>query len=77
PSPPQSRGRGGQESTMIRAALWLLLAFVVLGSLGWISNAHGFFEVLRLLAVLCLAAGMLLLIIDYARSPEAPDEQKP
>lgn len=62
---------------MIRLALRLLLAFVVLGSVGWISNAHGFFEVLRLLAVLCLGAGMLLLIFDYARSPESTNEQKP
>ena len=62
---------------MVRAALWLLVAFLVLGAAGWISNAHAAFEALRLASVLCLGAGMLLLAVDYARSPEAPNEDKP
>lgn len=62
---------------MYRAAMWLLFAFLVLGAVGWWSDAHFLFEAFRLLAVACLTVGMLLLIVDYVRSPEAPNEGKP
>ncbi len=62
---------------MYRAGLWLLFAFLVLGAVGWWSSDHAWQEVVRVIAVSCLGAGMGLLILDYARSPQAPDEGKP
>ena len=62
---------------MARAAAWLLGASLVLGAAGWASSAHAAFEALRLAAVVCLGVAMLLLIVDYAGSPEAMNEDKP
>jgi hypothetical protein len=62
---------------MYRAGLLLLFLFLVLGAIGWWSSDYAWQEWVRLLAVGCMTVGMLLLIIDYARSPEAPDEGKP
>jgi hypothetical protein len=62
---------------MYRVAMWLLFAFLVLGAIGWWTEAYAIFEWFRLAAVGCLALGMLLLIVDYVRSPEAPNEGKP
>lgn len=55
---------------MLRLALRLLLAFLVLGAVGWFGYLSLFTEVVRVLAVGCLALGMLLLILDYLRTPD-------
>jgi hypothetical protein len=55
---------------MLRLGLRLLLAGVVLVAVGWISLAHWVFEVIRVTAIGCLVLGMLLLIVNYVRTPD-------
>lgn len=62
---------------MARLALILMLCFLVLALLGWTSNAFAFFEVLRVLSVLCLMASLTLFIVAYLAAPDVPDGNRP
>jgi hypothetical protein len=55
---------------MLRLALRLLLVSVVLCAVGWLSLAHWAFEVVRVAGVGCLALGIVLLVLDYVRTPD-------
>lgn len=55
---------------MLRLGLRLILIGVLLCALGWISIAYAIFEVIRVVAIGCLALGMLVLILDYVRTPD-------
>jgi hypothetical protein len=54
---------------MVRWALRLLLAAVVLSLVGFVTNAYAAFEVLRVIGGLCLGAGVALLVVWYLRTP--------
>lgn len=58
---------------MLKTGLWLLLASLVLISVGWLSLASVVFEVIRVAAVVCLSLGLLLLFVDYVRTPDPAD----
>lgn len=58
---------------MLRIAGWLLLGFLLLTPFAWQTNTSILIEVLRVLAIGCLAAGLLLLFVWYLRTP-APKE---
>lgn len=58
---------------MLRVGLRLLLAALVLMAVGWLSLEYVVFEVIRVAAVVCLTVGMLLLIVDYLRTPDPTD----
>ena len=55
---------------MLRLGLWLLFASVGLTLVGWLSLAHWVFEVIRAAAMGSLALGMLLLLVEYLRTPD-------
>ena len=57
---------------MLRLGLRLLVVAVALMAVGWLSIAHWAFEVVRAASIACLALALVLLILDYARAPEAP-----
>ena len=59
---------------MLRWALRLLLAAVVLSAVGFITNAYAAFEVFRVLGGLCLTAGVLMLVVWYVRAPRPPEK---
>jgi hypothetical protein len=59
---------------MVRWALRLLLAAVVLSLVGFVTNAYAVFEVLRVLGGLCLAAGVVMLAAWYVRPPRPPEK---
>lgn len=58
---------------MLRAGLRLLFAALVLMAVGWLTLVWPVFEVIRVTAVGCLTLGMLLLIVDYVRTPDPTD----
>ncbi|MFQ3593953.1 MAG: hypothetical protein SNJ82_12300 [Gemmataceae bacterium] len=62
---------------MVRYATWLCLAFVPLALLGWASTSHGFFEVVRFLAIASLMLGFVLFFIAYIRTPDPPNSHQP
>ena len=59
---------------MLRWALRLLLASVVLSAIGFITNAYLVFEVLRVFGGLCLMAGVVMLLVWYVRTPQPPEK---
>lgn len=62
---------------MVRLACWFLALFPVLSLLGWASNAHVFFDVVRMLAFLCLMTSLTLFLVAYLRTPDLPDGDRP
>jgi hypothetical protein len=59
---------------MLRWALRLLLASVVLSAIGFITNAHAVFEVIRVVAGVMMTAGVFLLLVWYVRTPQPPEK---
>ena len=59
---------------MLRWGLRLLLAAVVLSAVGFITNAYAVFEVMRVVGGLCLAAGVMMLLVWYVRTPQPPEK---
>jgi hypothetical protein len=55
---------------MLRFSLRFLLLSIALCAVGWLSLAHWAFEVVRVAGVGCLALGLVLLILDYVRTPD-------
>jgi hypothetical protein len=55
---------------MVRVGLRLLAASVVLFLVGFASLASVWFEVVRLVGVGCLVAGMALLLVHHLRTPD-------
>lgn len=62
---------------LARVATFLFAAFVALGLVGWASNAHAVFDAVRLLAIACLIASLLLFLALYVRTPDAPGGDRP
>lgn len=54
---------------MLRIGLRLLLLSVVLFLIGFSSLSSVWFEVVRLVGVVCTVAGIGLLLLFYARTP--------
>lgn len=59
---------------MLRWALRLLLAAVVLSLIGFTTNAYAIFEVIRAVGGLCLTAGVVMLVVWYVRTPQPPEK---
>lgn len=55
---------------MLRIGLGLLVVSLVLAAIGWMAIGHWVWEAIRLSSILCLALGMLLLIVEYVRTPD-------
>ncbi len=55
---------------MLRLGLRLLVASLFLAAVGWLAIGHWVWEAVRLSSVVCLALGMLLLILNYLRTPD-------
>jgi hypothetical protein len=55
---------------MLRIGLCLLALSVPLFFIGFSSLSSGWFEVVRLIGVACLVAGLALLLINYIRTPD-------
>ncbi|MGL4549604.1 MAG: hypothetical protein ACRC33_00340 [Gemmataceae bacterium] len=62
---------------MTRLATSLFAAFVALGLVGWASNAHPAFEVLRFLSIASLMTSLLLFLVLYVRTPDVPGGDRP
>jgi hypothetical protein len=63
---------GGQ--VMLRWALRSLLLSLLLFAIGYLSNASVWFEVLRIAAGGLLALGIVLLLVNHARTPSPPEK---
>ena len=59
-----------EGSVMLRFALRLLIASLVLIGIGWLSLDHGVFELIRLAAIGCMALGFGLLVVNFVRTPD-------
>ena len=60
---------------MLRWALRLLLAGLVLNGIGFLSNAYyAVFEVLRIVGGVCLTAAVVLFVVWYVRTPQPPEK---
>ena len=59
---------------MLRWALGLLLLSLVLSAIGFTSNAHAGFEVVRVAGGAAMGLGVLLMIVWYVRAPSPPEE---
>jgi hypothetical protein len=55
---------------MLRMGLRLVALSVPLYFIGFSSVSSGWFEVLRLIGTACLVTGMVLLLINYIRTPD-------
>ena len=55
---------------MLRVGLRLLALSVPLFLIGFASLSSGWFEVVRLIGVACLVVGVLLLLVNYVRTPD-------
>ena len=55
---------------MLRLGLRLVALSVPLFLIGFSSLSSGWFEVFRLAGTVCLVAGMVLLLINYIRTPD-------
>jgi hypothetical protein len=62
---------------MARLAALLFLGFVVLGLVGWASNAHALFDVLRFASIVCLMTSLGLFLVLYVRTPDVPGGDRP
>jgi hypothetical protein len=59
---------------MLRLALRSLLLSLVLFAIGFASNHAAWFEVLRVIGAFFLTAGIALLLVNYARTPQPPEK---
>lgn len=59
---------------MLRWALGLLLLSLVLSAIGFISNAHAAFEVIRVAGGAVMGLGVVLLVVWYVRAPSPPEK---
>jgi hypothetical protein len=55
---------------MLRMGLRLVALSVPFFFVGFCSVSSGWFEVLRLIGTACLVSGMVLLLINYVRTPD-------
>lgn len=55
---------------MLRLGLRLVLLAVILCAVGWLSVASVVFEVIRVVAIACLAAGFACLLLNFVRTPD-------
>ncbi len=57
---------------MLRLGLRALLVGLVLSAIGFLSLASVWFEVFRVAGGLLIAGGVLLLLVNYAMTPDSP-----
>jgi hypothetical protein len=62
------------EVDMPRLALWSLLLSLLLCGVGFLSAASVWFEVVRMAGAFFLSAGVVLLLVNHARTPEPPEK---
>lgn len=62
---------------MARLAAGLFAGFLVLSLVGWASNSHVFFDGVRFLAVACLISALVLFVVEYVRTPDVPNGDRP
>jgi hypothetical protein len=55
---------------MLRMGLRLVALSVPLFLIGFSSVSSGWFEVVRLAGTACLGVGMVLLLVNYVRTPD-------
>src|SRR5262245_31467504 len=73
-SPPVAPGLRLEGIVMLRVGLRLLLVSVVLMGIGWLFRIDSaIVEVIRIASIVCLGLGMVLLLINYVRTPDPED----